>query len=123
MRERRLPAVIVKNTVCMWTLTIQLYVYEQCIPTRHELYFDAKGSGLRAGGLSGGSGGLRGGLEQGFEDGLGVHLWGRLRGGSLTGGAREGRGHTVFFCAIACAWSVTEPPVGAKEWGGCQKKW
>lgn len=86
MRGRGRPAVKAKNTVCMWTLRMQLYVYEQCIHARHELYLDAKGSGLRAGGLSGG-GWLGGGLEQSFEDGLGVHLWSGLRGGSLPRGA------------------------------------
>lgn len=83
--------------------------------TCHELYFDAKGSGLWAGGLS--SSGRCGGLEESFEDRLGVHFRSGLRGGSLTGGARWRR-QTVFFCAIAGAWSITEPPgesQGAKD--------
>lgn len=97
---------------------MQLYVYEKtvCVHTRRELYLDAKGGGLWAGGLGGG-GGLCGGLEQSFEDGLGVHLWGGLRGGSLTGGARQGGGQAVFFCTAACAGSIAEPPVGVEERG------
>lgn len=62
----------------------------------HRLYLDAKGSGLRAGGLRGG-GGLCGGLEQSFEDGLRIHLRGGLRGGPLTPGARQGGGQTIFL--------------------------
>lgn len=64
--------------------------------TRRQLYLDAEGGGLRAGRLGGG-GGLCRGLEQSFEDGLGVDLRCGLRGGSLTGGARQRGGQAVFL--------------------------
>lgn len=75
-----------------------------------DLYLDAEGGGLCAGALAGGAG-LRGGLEQSFEDRLRIHFGGRLRGGSLSRGARhEGGGEAVFLCAAAAgARGVTEP--------------
>lgn len=96
--------------------TNRLYMNPGNPVTCHELYFDAKGGGLWAGGL-GSRSGLCSGLEESFENRLGVHFRSGLRGGSLTGRAGWRR-QTVFFCAIAGAWSVAEPPVenqGAKK--------
>lgn len=89
--------------------TNRLYMNPGNPVTCQELYFDAKGGGLWAGGLASRSG-LCSGLEESFENGLGVHFRSGLRGGSLTGRAGWRR-QTVFFCAIAGAWSVAEPPV------------
>lgn len=106
------------NSSYVNTENVVMFMNRQCIHTRHELYLDAEGCSLWAGRLSGG-GGLCSGLEQSFEDGLGVHFWGWLRRGSLTSGARQGRGQTIFLCTATCAWSVTEPPAGAKKRKRC----
>lgn len=111
MRECGLPvAVQVKNTVffCEHWECSYTFMNRSCSHTRLDLYLDAKGSGLWAGGLSG-RGGLCSRLEQSFEDGLGVHLRSGLWRGSLTGRARQGWGQAVFFCTAARAWGVAEP--------------